>query len=118
MQARQLAEKLAAEVLKLVPVIGTIEREKKDRGDKVYIDTSQNDHADTLAAPYCVRPYHEPLVSTPLDWSEINAKLDRWKFTMHTIEKRLKASGDLFKSVLDERIRVANSRLLSKMLNK
>jgi DNA primase len=28
------------------------------RGTKVYIDAGQNDHADTLAAPYSIRPYH------------------------------------------------------------
>jgi bifunctional non-homologous end joining protein LigD len=68
-KARALAYIISDEVHLLVPKISTREESKDLRGDKVYIDAGQNDYADTLAAPYAVRPYHEPLVSTPLERS-------------------------------------------------
>jgi bifunctional non-homologous end joining protein LigD len=95
-QARAQANELADQVHELVPNISTRSEGISNRNGKVYIDANQNDYADTLAAPYCIRPYHEPLVSTPLTWKEIKPGLDRYAFNMKTIEKRIAKTGDLF----------------------
>jgi hypothetical protein len=73
----------------------------------------QNDYADTLAAPYCVRPYHEPLVSTPLEWREVREGLNRYSFTMDTIHSRLTKKGDIWEAMPDRKIITANNRSLS-----
>jgi bifunctional non-homologous end joining protein LigD len=115
-QTRTLAYKIADDVHKVTPKIST-RRESKDlRGDQVYIDAGQNDYADTLAAPYCIRPYHAPLVSTPLEWSELTKKLDRYAFQIHNIGLRLKVKGDLFKGTIDRKIRDDNTKRLNEML--
>jgi bifunctional non-homologous end joining protein LigD len=95
-QARERANQLADQVHELVPKISTRSEGVSNRKGKVYIDANQNDYADTLAAPYCIRPYHEPLVSTPLEWKEVKPGLDRYEFNMKTIEARLAKKGDLF----------------------
>jgi bifunctional non-homologous end joining protein LigD len=55
----------------------------------LYIDPNQNHEADTVAAPYSVRPYHHPSVSTPVEWKEINGNLDPLQFDINTILKGL-----------------------------
>jgi bifunctional non-homologous end joining protein LigD len=71
-----------------------------------------------LAAPYSVRPWHIPTVSTPLDWKEINHKLNPSAFTLETILPRIKKKGDLFKGVLDKKIATANTKKLNNFLTK
>jgi bifunctional non-homologous end joining protein LigD len=117
-QARNLAEFICEEIHQLVPGITTTEVTISHRGDKLYLDPNQNDYADTVAAPYSVRPFHEPLVSTPLDWKEVKASLDQYDFNIATIGKRLHKKGDLFAAVNDEKIAAANSVILLKLLSR
>ncbi|HSV09230.1 MAG TPA: hypothetical protein VLI68_00580, partial [Hanamia sp.] len=75
-----------------------------------------NDEADTIAAAYSVRPAKLPTVSTPLEWKEVTSKLNPSDFTVNTITERLEKKGDLFKGILDERIRKSNSKILKQLL--
>lgn len=111
-QTRTIANHLADEIHVLVKDISTRSESVNQRGDQVYIDANQNDYADTLAAPYAIRPYHEPLVSTPLEWREVKLTLDRYRFNKDMIIKRLEKKGDLFAPVLDTAIAHKNSELL------
>ncbi len=115
-EARIIAEKLCKQIHNAAPEITTTEITVSQRGNKLYIDPNQNDEADTVAAPYSVRPARQPTVSTPLEWKEINEKLDFKKFDLHAIPERLKKKGDLFKGVLDEKIRKRNTRILRGLL--
>lgn len=115
-EARDIAEEICNRVHQLVPQITTTEISVSKRGDKLYIDPNQNDEADTVAAPYCVRPASHPAVSTPLEWKEVNDKLDPAKFNINTIPERLKKKGDLFADVMDEKIRKKNSAILKTLL--
>jgi bifunctional non-homologous end joining protein LigD len=115
-KARAIAEKICHEIHLLVPEITTTNVTIEQRGNKLYIDPNQNDYADTVASAYSVRPYKLPTVSTPLEWKEINNRLDPKKFTIDTVIKRLKTKGDLFKNVLLEKNRVANAKVLKKFL--
>ncbi len=115
-EARKIAEEICKQINLIVPEITTTEITVSNRGDKLYIDPNQNDEADTVAAVYSVRPAPAPTVSTPLEWKEINDNLDPGKFHIHTILERIEKKGDLFKGVMDEKIRKANSRILKKFL--
>ena len=108
-EPRKIALALCAEIHQLLPDITTLNVSRSSRGNHVYIDPNQNDYADRLAAPYCVRAYHMPTVSTPLEWKEVNDKLDPRDFTIKTIGERLEKKGDLFRDILDEKTRVTNS---------
>jgi bifunctional non-homologous end joining protein LigD len=114
-QARTITEMICAGIHDLVPASSTIEHSISERGDLVYVDPSQNDYGDTLAAPYSVRSFDIPMVSTPLEWGEISRRLDPRAFTIDTILPRLKKKGDLFAAVLDKKIAVSNTKLLTSL---
>ncbi|HEY4198257.1 MAG TPA: DNA ligase D [Mucilaginibacter sp.] len=114
-QARTLAEKICQQIADQVPDIATTEVTIEHRGNKLFVDPSQNDYADTLACAYSVRPYKHPTVSTPLEWKEVKDKLDPGKFTMDTVPERLEKKGDLWADLLDKKIRTANSKALLKL---
>jgi len=114
-KARTLAESICELVCKEVPDIATTEVSIAHRGNKLFVDPSQNDYADTLACAYSVRPYKHPTVSTPLEWKEVKDTLDPSKFTMVTVPERLEKKDDLFKDLLNEKTRLANSKALLKL---
>jgi bifunctional non-homologous end joining protein LigD len=97
---RQFVRLLVTMVNKKLPKTTSLERSPKNRQRKIYLDFLQNRHGQTLAAPYSVRPAPGAPVSTPLDWKEVNSKLDPASFTMKNILKRLERKGDLWKPVL------------------
>ena len=101
----------------LVPKITTIEVSIDHRGNKLFVDFSQNDEADTLASAYSVRPSKKPIVSTPLDWNELTENLSADQFTIDTIIDRIKVKGDLFKGIFDEKIKAANTKIINGLIN-
>jgi bifunctional non-homologous end joining protein LigD len=117
-QARKISEHICAEIHQLVPGITTTEITVADRATKLYLDSNQNDYADTVAAPYSVRPYKKPTVSAPISWRELKTSLDPGAFTVHTMEKRLREKGDLFSGVLDKKIAVSNDARLRKFIQR
>jgi bifunctional non-homologous end joining protein LigD len=112
-QARKIAERICKDIHEMVPDITTTNISVNSRGNKLYVDPNQNDEADTVAAPYSVRPFHHPSVSTPLEWKEVKAGLDPLSFDISTIFKRIDKKGDLFAGVIDKKIASQNSSKLS-----
>ena len=92
--ARQLAELLAGVIVARLPAIATTARSIAARGGRVYVDALQNGRGKLLAAPYCVRPHPGAPVSTPLDWREVNARLDVRAFDLKTVPRRLQKRKD------------------------
>ena len=115
-QARRIAEAICSEVRMMVPEIATMELTVSDRGSKLYLDPNQNDYADTVAAPYCVRPSRNMTVSAPLSWREVRTSLEPSQFDMHNMMKRVERKGDLFAGVLDRKIAQANDKYLRDFL--
>ncbi len=116
-EARTIAVSICKQINEQVPGISTIENTISKRGDKLFIDYNQNDEADTIAAAYSVRPANLPTVSTPLEWKEINSKLNPQKFTINTIVKRLEKKGDLFKDIFNENTVALNTKILKMYSN-
>ncbi len=114
--ARKIAETICGEIHNAVPDITTTNMSVSSRGKLLYVDPNQNDYADRVAAVYCVRAYHAPTVSTPLEWEEVNQNLTPSNFTIHNTIARIKKKGDLFKDILHEKIRTANSKILKKFV--
>lgn len=83
-----------------MPEVTSLERIPKKRKKKIYLDYLQNDLGQTLVAPYSLRGRPHAPVSTPLLWSEVRRGLDPLHFTLKTVPKRLKRTGDLFKGIL------------------
>ncbi|HEV2844114.1 MAG TPA: DNA ligase D, partial [Thermoanaerobaculia bacterium] len=93
-QSRQLGEVLAGLIVGRLPAIATTARAIQARRGKVYVDALQNGRGKLLAATYAVRPRPGAPVSTPLDWSEVNGRLDVGSFNLKTVPKRLKKRKD------------------------
>jgi bifunctional non-homologous end joining protein LigD len=75
----------------------TVERALKRRdAAAVYLDCLQNGFGKTLACAYGARASDFAGVSTPLAWSELDAKLDPRDFTIRTMPARLRDAGDLW----------------------
>lgn len=77
------------------PDLFTVERLIKNRGDRIYVDYVQHAPGKSLSAPYTPRGRPEATVSTPLTWDEVRQGADPRDYTLHTIERRLAAKGDL-----------------------
>ncbi len=99
-EAKEFTHLIAMLVNQKLPDITSIERSPSKRTRKIYLDYLQNRKAQTLAAPYCLRPKPGAPVSTPLEWSEVRSGLNPRDFNLKTIFKRLEKKGDLWKPVL------------------
>lgn len=88
-QSRGFGELLARLTVAELPRIATIMRAVDRRGGKVYVDYLQNIQGQTIVAPYSVRPLPGATVSAPLEWKEVNGKLDPQQFTIRTMLARL-----------------------------
>ena len=95
-ETTRLFTKAVAEYLqRKLPAIVTLERFKKQRGDKVYVDYLQHGEHRTLIAPYSARATPQATVSTPVRWAELAAGSVPEQFTLHNVAARLHAVGDL-----------------------
>ncbi|MFN8310552.1 MAG: DNA ligase D [Chitinophagales bacterium] len=103
---KTFAEVIAQTVFSRLPDITSIVRSPAKRQKRVYVDFLQNRRGQTLAAPYSVRPKPGATVSTPLEWSEVNYKLDPSNFTIKNTLKRLEKKGDLWKPVLGKGVNI------------
>lgn len=99
-QSRQLAQIIAIKIHEKIPKITSLERMPIKRKGKVYLDCLQNARGQTLASVYSVRAINGAIVSTPLEWEEVNEKLKPQQFTIKNILDRIEKKGDLFKPVL------------------
>ncbi len=76
------------------PHLLTLERLKRNRGRRVYIDYLQNAGHKTMAGVYSVRAVPQACVSCPLTVREIGRDPEWW--TMDRVIERIKQEGDLF----------------------
>jgi len=76
---------------------------KSERRGKIFVDWSQNAHHKTTIAPYSLRARHDPTVSTPVSWDEVQAAVEgsvQLRFLADDVLKRVVDHGDLFEPVL------------------
>jgi bifunctional non-homologous end joining protein LigD len=76
----------------------TIERMKKNRGNRLYVDYVQHAEGKTIIAPYSPRGNPKATVATPLYWEEVNMELTMEKFQITTLLDRLKTYGNPFET--------------------
>ena len=108
-ECRTFARLLATLGLHATPKISTMTRSINARAGKVYIDWGQNGHGITIAAPYSLRPVAGASASCPLEWREVNAKLDPKNFTLKTLPKRFEKMKDPLLPVLGKGINMATA---------
>ncbi|WP_456275790.1 DNA ligase D [Bacillus sp. AK128] len=74
----------------------TIERLKKNRGKKLYVDYIQHAEGKTIISPYSARGNEDGLVATPLYWEEVTEQLSPELFPVNKMVDRIKKVGDPF----------------------
>ncbi len=73
----------------------TMEFYKKDRKDRLFLDTMRNSLGATIAAAYSVRGRPGAPVSMPIEWREVeDAGLAPNGFTLRDVPRRLDRTGD------------------------
>lgn len=97
--ARLVAQMVAESVVKragkgLATVTRTVSRRP---AASVYVDYLQNIVGKSVASVYAARAREAASVSTPLEWSEVNERLDPRDFTIETVIRRFDKKGDLWK---------------------
>lgn len=103
-QTREFSHLVSQMVLKRLPEIVSLERSPAKRKGKVYLDFLQNGKGKTMASIYSLRPRDGANASTPLDWDEINDKLNLSDFNIKTLPERLKEKGDLWANFFEDAI--------------
>ena len=96
---------VAGIVQKHFPDLVTARMAKQERKAKVFINWSQNDASKTMVCVYSLRAREKPMVSFPLEWSELeNPKglgdPERLQITHAEALSRVEKKGDLFREVL------------------
>lgn len=100
-QIRPISQFIARYLADRRPDLVTVERQIKNRGDKVYVDYLQHWRGKSLIAPYSTRARPKAPVSTPLRWEELKpGGLIPDLFTVETIHRRLAMLGDPFRAVI------------------
>ncbi|WP_338447874.1 DNA ligase D [Niallia oryzisoli] len=79
----------------------TIERMKKNRGGRLYVDYVQHAEGKTIIAPYSPRGNPKATVATPLYWEEVKEGLTMETFQIPSILERIKKEGDPFAGFFD-----------------
>ncbi|MGG3564553.1 DNA ligase D [Neobacillus rhizosphaerae] len=74
----------------------TIERMKKKRGNRLYVDYVQHSEGKTIVAPYSMRGNEHAGIATPLYWEEVDINLQLISFNMENAIKRIREQGDPF----------------------
>lgn len=96
------------------PDLFTLERLKKDRGDRIYFDYLQHYGGKTLAAPYTPRAKPRGTVSTPLTWDEVRRDVSIQDYHLMNIIERLTTVGDLIAAVPPQPIELILKHLKKK----
>jgi bifunctional non-homologous end joining protein LigD len=74
----------------------TIERMKKKRGNRLYVDYVQHAEGKTIIAPFSPRGKQHATVAAPLYWEEVNEDLSITDFRINNMMKRINEKGSPF----------------------
>ena len=109
-QALAFAVAVAGALAARFPDQATTERSLSRRRGRLYLDAHQNGRLKTMVAPYSIRGVEGAPVSTPLEWDEVDARLDPGRFNIRTMPTRLRERGDQFASALEGKQRLPEFR--------
>lgn len=95
----------------------TLERLKKNRGNKLYLDYVQHAEGKTIVAPYSPRGNDLGCIATPLQWNEVKTGLHPKNFTIPNVLERLSTVGNPFIHFFDVAEKQNFAEVLSALKN-
>jgi bifunctional non-homologous end joining protein LigD len=97
---RDFAAELALLVAARDPERLSVEWRKAKRDGRLLLDTARMGYAQTLVAPYSVRPKPEAPVATPIEWSELG-RVEPRSYTVANLRRRLARKPDPWAGMAD-----------------
>lgn len=97
-ETRLFTEFIAGYLVSKAPDLFTVERMKKNRGNRLYVDYVQHALGKTIIAPYSPRGNGHAGVAAPLIWEEVEPGLDPKELNLKRVLKRYEQIGDPFKN--------------------
>lgn len=91
---REFAQSVADTVAARHPDRLTTAVRKNRREGRILVDVLRNAYAHTSVPPYAVRARPGAPVATPIDWDELDARMEPRRFTLRTVRRRLERDGD------------------------
>jgi len=88
-ELKAFTKKIASNFATAAPDRFTINPLKRERHDRIFLDYLRNDRGSTAVAPYVVRARPGATISLPLEWNEVNARLDPSRYTLASVPKLL-----------------------------
>ncbi|MED1560724.1 DNA ligase D [Alkalihalobacillus alcalophilus] len=101
-ETRLFCEFVSEYICEQNPELFTLERLKKNRNGRLYIDYLQHDQGKTIIAPYSPRGHERGLIATPLYWDEVDDNLNPNLFTVQYVLERIRSDGDPFRTFRSE----------------
>ena len=99
---RLFAHVVARRLIARRPDLVTVEGLTARRGSRVYLDANQNGRGRSISSVYSVRPRPGAPVAAPLEWDEVDERLDPRDLTMGVVARRVRERGDLFAGALED----------------
>jgi bifunctional non-homologous end joining protein LigD len=100
---RDFAAELALLVAARDPDRLSVEWRKAKRDGRLLLDTARMGYAQTLVAPYSVRPKPEAPVATPIEWSELG-RVEPRSYTVANLRRRLARKPDPWAGMADHAV--------------
>ncbi|WP_230200294.1 DNA ligase D [Bacillus niameyensis] len=113
---RVFTEFLANFLVNYDPASFTIERLKKNRHGKLYVDFLQHAEGKTIISPYSPRLKSQGLAASPLYWEEITDNLNPDEFTMKHVLERVNLLGDPFNQYFNSKKKQPFQKILNMLL--
>ena len=104
---RAIAREIAEEMVRLDPKQVTTEQLKKNRGDRLFLDTNRNGTAQTVVPAFAVRAKDGAPVAMPITWEDLeDNKVNARSWNIRNAVERMKRIPDPWKG-----LRAATHRL-------
>ncbi|MEM2925412.1 MAG: hypothetical protein QXJ68_06955 [Methanocellales archaeon] len=102
-EIREIVRILGSMIQSLYPEVIAEHMPVEKRRGKVFLDFAQNSLGRTITSPYSLKPVLGAVVSTPLQWRELEEMdFKPEDFNIHTIPDRVRRIGDLSLPILKE----------------
>lgn len=103
-QISEFALSVARQLVRRDPDHLTLEFNKVDRGDRIYVDVGRNGPSATFAAAYSLRPKPGAPVSAPVTWDEMErGVVEPQTFNLRSMSSRVAKVGDLWTDMYKRR---------------
>jgi bifunctional non-homologous end joining protein LigD len=107
-ELKAFTKKIASNFATAAPDRFTINPLKRERKNRMFLDYLRNDRGSTAVAPYVVRARPGATISLPLDWNDVNARLDPSRYTLASVPKLLaKRKNDPWAGMIKHRQTIA-----------